>query len=188
MAWTEQCSSVEVHQSHPTSTAASYKAAFSLDFSVLCCWKIMAHDTETLPVITIDDGERDVVCQFTHVGSAKDRILNVQLHEPHENHPSYPGQIMTRTTLSNADSMFCASLPVCTRCSDNADCDGWVMTTVWRVVTHKRQSGTQKECSNTSRPETTHGRDFCDKICHSRTRLFSQNHPLLQPNKQLATS
>ena len=43
--------------------------------------------------------------------------------------------------MSNADSMYCASLPVCIRCSDNADCDGLVMTTVWRIVTHKKIIG-----------------------------------------------
>ena len=87
--------------------------------------------------------------------------------------------------MSNADSMYCASLPVCTRCSDNADCDGLVMTTVWRVVPQTRQSGAQKECSNSSRPETTHGCDFCDKICPSHTRL---PHWSLQPKPPAASS
>ena len=143
----------------------------------------MAHDTQTLPVITIDDYERDVVCQFTYFGSANNANLSCsskdssvgkprsvgedkiwqsamsvhccmtaiytrqdsytqQLHEPPEKHPSYPGQIMTRKK-SNADSMYCASgrWRVLVSCSDNADCDGWVMTTIWRIVPQKKTIG-----------------------------------------------
>ncbi len=36
----------------------------------------MAHDTYTLPVITIDDYERDVVCQFTYFVSANNANLS----------------------------------------------------------------------------------------------------------------
>ena len=42
------------------------------DFGLIITLKttnVMGHDTEALPVITIDDYELDVVCQFTHLGS-----------------------------------------------------------------------------------------------------------------------
>ena len=154
------------HRSHSTYAAASNKATFSLDLSFLCFWKIMARDTQTQPVITIDGYKRDVVCQFTYFGSEnnanlscssedssvgklravgedkiwqyampvhccmtaiyarQDRILSSSTNHLMR-HPSYPGQIMTRK-MSKVDSMYCASIPLCARCSDNADCDGWV--------------------------------------------------------------
>ena len=32
--------------------------------------------------------------------------------------------------------------PLCTPCSDNADCDGWVMSAVWRMVAVQKTSST----------------------------------------------
>ena len=127
-----------------------------------------------------------VHCCMTAIYARQDRLLNSSTR-----HLRSIRRILGRSwqeQMSNAGAMYCFSLPLCTSCEDNADCDGWVMTTVLRMAHQQGQSGTQKECSNSSRPETTHGCDFCDKVTPALVGLFSQSHPLLQPNKQLATS
>ena len=76
-----------------------------------------------------------VHCCMTAITARQDKILNSST-----NHLRSIRRILGRSCqekMSNADSMYCVCLPVCSRCSDNADCDGWVMTTVWRIVTHK---------------------------------------------------
>ena len=39
---------------------------------------IMGHDSKTMPAITIDDYELDVVCQFTYLGSAINATLSLE--------------------------------------------------------------------------------------------------------------
>ena len=73
--------------------------------------------------------------------------------------------------VSTADALSYASLPDVPAAQTMwTDYDGLVMSTVWRMAGRikKRQPGMQKERSNSSRPGTKHGCDFCDKDCHSR--------------------
>ena len=45
--------------------------------------------------------------------------------------------------VTNADALSRAGLPtICTPCSENAACDGWVMSAVWRMVAFQKTSST----------------------------------------------
>ena len=51
---------------------------------------------------------------------------------------AYPGRIKYPTLMSCLMLVF----PVCTLCLDNADCDGWVMSAIWRMVAFQKTSST----------------------------------------------
>ena len=52
----------------------------------------MAHDTQTLPVITIDNYKRDVVCQFTYFGSANNANLSCSSEDSSVGKPRVVGE------------------------------------------------------------------------------------------------
>ena len=59
-------------------------------------------------------------------------------HIPPEKHPPHPGNILAGQSNQRCCLVWCwSSQYTCTLCLDNADCDGLVMSTVWRMVALK---------------------------------------------------